>query len=507
MDDGLWSPEASASGSAVRDVDLPGYYGFEVIGRGGDSVVYRARQLGLDRFVAVKVLLIDESAAVARFRRELEITVRLGQAHPHIMTVLDTGTTRTGSPCFVMEYHPLGSLHDILRERGPLPPDEVTHAGAVIADALSYAHGQGVLHRDVKPQNVLVLPTSYVLADFGLARAVDAAHSVSLERFSYRHASPQVLDGETPTVADDLWSLGSTLFTLLDGRPPFAYNEPDEDSALAYLRRVRTMPARTLDRPDVPTDLRAVVTACLARQRSDRPAEAATIRDALDRLRTEPAPRFVEPPPVSGPVLPISVSALAHLPAGDRPAPRPRPDPDTTGLRPVAEEPPPAEEAPAAPTRWRKVVLAAVIALLAGAALGVLGYVLRAPAPAGPGPLAGAATGAPVPSFTDAVPTPTGPVQVDVGDPRLAPTITSLVDRGTGVTLVWTDPTEGKAYLVVVRVADGSSPEALRTFPPGSTRADLDGLDPAVSQYCFAVVAILVEGGGRGASEPRCITR
>jgi hypothetical protein len=426
-----------------------------------------------------------------------------------------------------MEYHPLGSLHDILRERGPLPPDEVAEAGAVIADALSYAHGQGFLHRDVKPQNVLVLPTSYVLADFGLARAVDAAHSVSLERFSYRHASPQVLDGETPTVADDLWSLGSTMFTLLDGRPPFAYDEPDEDSALAYLRRVRTLPARELDRPDVPAQLRDVVTACLARERSDRPVDAAAVRDALRSSPARPSaptpppappptPRPAPPPEVAGPVLTIAPSALAYVTDGaaDRPAPRharpapplPPPDAEATGLRP---EPPPTEagETPDPPNRWRKIVVAAVVALLAGALLGVLGYALRAPAPAGQGAGQGAATGRPVPSFTDIMPTPTGPVQVDIGNPSLAPTITSLVDNGTSVTMIWSDPTEGKAHMIVVRVVNGAPPEALRTFPPGSTRADLDGLDPSVAQYCFAVVAVLVEGGDRGASEPRCVTR
>ena len=100
---------------------------------------------------------------------------------------------------------------------------------------------------------------SYVLADFGLARRVDAGHSSSLERFSYRHAAPQVLDGELPTVADDVYSLGSTLFTLLDGRPPFASDDPDADTALAYLRRVRTEAPRHIRTSDAPPELLAII--------------------------------------------------------------------------------------------------------------------------------------------------------------------------------------------------------------------------------------------------------
>src|SRR5262249_37706765 len=148
---------------------------------------------------------------------------------------------------------------DRLRTQGPLPAAEVVAVGTVVADALAFAHGQGVLHRDVKPQNILVLPTSYVLADFGIARRLDAGHSGSMERFSYRHAAPQVLDGESPAVSDDVWSLGSTLFTLLDGRPPFAADDPQEDTALAYLRRVRTAVPRELNRDDLPAGLVEVI--------------------------------------------------------------------------------------------------------------------------------------------------------------------------------------------------------------------------------------------------------
>src|SRR5439155_18019311 len=97
-----------AAASPAGPVELPGYRDFAVVARGGGSVVYRARKDGLDRPVAVKVLLLGGEAAVVRFHREVDITVRLGRQHPHIVTVLDTGTTSAGQPCIVMEYYDLG---------------------------------------------------------------------------------------------------------------------------------------------------------------------------------------------------------------------------------------------------------------------------------------------------------------------------------------------------------------------------------------------------------------
>ena len=268
-------------------VVLPGYRDFVLIARSDASEVYRAHQAGVARPVAVKVLLLDDDEAIARFERELDITVSLGRQHPHIVTVIDTGTTNTGRPCIVMEFYDLGSLHDRLRARGPLPWSEVLEAGTVVADALSFAHRHGVLHRDVKPQNILLLPTSYVVADFGIARPIDAGHTSSVEWFSVRHASPQVIDGLAPTMADDIWSLGSTLFTLLDGRAPFAADNGEDDAALAYMRRVRTGQPRSLRRPDVPPGLASVIDRCLARERSDRFPTAAAVHEALRALAAE----------------------------------------------------------------------------------------------------------------------------------------------------------------------------------------------------------------------------
>ncbi|TQM84898.1 serine/threonine protein kinase [Saccharothrix saharensis] len=290
-----WAPPPQPGPSgAAGPVTLPGYSDFRLVAHGGEGTVYRATQVGLGRDVAVKVLDVTDQDTVSRFHRELEITVRLGRQHPHIVTVLDTGVI-AGRPCIVMEYYDLGSLHDRLRQRGPLPVHEVVAAGIAVADALAFAHGQGILHRDVKPQNILVLPTSYVLADFGIARGADAAHTASLGMVSYRHAAPQMVDGRPPAAADDLWSLGSTLFTLLDGQPPFASDNPGEDTMLSYLGRVREASPRSLLRRDVPVELVAIILRCLRKEREERFPDAAALRAALASVPASHARSTVDP--------------------------------------------------------------------------------------------------------------------------------------------------------------------------------------------------------------------
>lgn len=531
------SPPAAPPGSAGpagATESLTGYDHLVEVGRGGDSVVYRARDVAMDRDVAIKVLQTDDERAVARFRREIAITVRLGRQHPHIVNILATGTTASGHPAIVMDFYEAGSLHDRLRSHGPLPVEEVVTIGAVLADALAFAHAHGVLHRDVKPQNVLILPTSWVLADFGIARLVDSEHTSSVETFTYRHASPQILDGAPPTEADDVWSLGSTLYTLVDGRPPFAGDDPDDDSALAYLRRARTEPHRPLAGPGVQR-LAAVIDGCLAKDVTQRWASAAELRDAIAALRVtawQPGAasvgsaaaeqlHSVPQPPAGAPAPtpaadPVALSVLAHAPGRveDEPPTSTRP-PETTddpaavpASRDLRREPEPETRAPdrTPPERGRRrwiLVGLGVAALVVGLVLGVLGSVLRddEPEDTAAGPAAGDVA-EPIESLS-ASPVESGDPQVRRANPRLAFDIIDIETDGTSLTLEWNDPTEGEGRFALSEVVPDE--RFVYKFPPGQTEATVPYVIPQGQRTCFTMTVHLATND-IGYAKPRCIT-
>lgn len=291
---------------------LEGFSDWHQIGRGGDALVYRAVHDALGRDVAIKVLSVGDLESVSRFTREVQVMVALGRQHPNIAEVLQIGTSSFGRPCIVMEHYELGSLDKRLSQHGPLSAAEVIHIGTVIADALAFAHSQGVLHRDVKPQNILILPGSYVLADFGIARLIDTAPSAGSERFSYRHASPQVLNGDPPSESDDLFSLGATLFHLLDGKPPFTKTATEPDSALAYIERVATAEPRPLLRPDLPSGLAEVIARCLEKAPESRFATSIDLRNELAALHVDGAEKSPRP---SGPPRRSAGEKVARVPS------------------------------------------------------------------------------------------------------------------------------------------------------------------------------------------------
>jgi len=231
--------EATAESAA----EIPGYQVLEPVGQGGFSVVYRAHQLALDRIVAVKVLpaeSVDEKVR-RRFLREVRLTTRLS-GHPHVVTVLDAGTTRSGRPYIAMDYFELGSLQHRLDSRGALPAAEVASIGAKVAGALDAAHALGILHRDVKPQNILVSRFGEpALADFGVALLASSPGSTATsDALTPYHAAPEVLAGVEPTAAGDIYSLGSTLYQLLAGRP--AHRVGDSGIAPLLLRILHEPP-------------------------------------------------------------------------------------------------------------------------------------------------------------------------------------------------------------------------------------------------------------------------
>jgi serine/threonine-protein kinase PknK len=262
--------------------EVPGYRDLVRIGQGGSSVVYRAHQEGFDRAVAVKVLMWEYDEDVRRrFLREVKLTGRL-TGHPHVVTVLDAGTTRSGRPYLVTDLYERGSLRDRLSAGGALPAAEVAMIGAKIADALSAAHGLGILHRDVKPGNVLVSRFGEpALADFGVACLLDAkASSTVLEVFSPHHAAPEVVGRGMPSVASDIYALGSTLYQLLSGRPPFGQNQ---EAVVAVLWQIVHESPPPLDCPDLPR-LPDLIGQAMSKDPTERFPSAAAFAEALRAL-------------------------------------------------------------------------------------------------------------------------------------------------------------------------------------------------------------------------------
>jgi serine/threonine protein kinase len=294
-------------------LDLPGYRDATLIGTGSTSLVFRAVQTRLNRTVAIKVLLVDDDATVHRqYQRELETTVLLS-SQPHIVSIIDTGTTGNGSPYIVMEYCPGGSYAQILRQRGPLPVDEVVSLGAKIADALQAAHDVGVLHRDVKPSNILHTAFGPALADFGIARAPhQLLGTVSMDRMTPHHASPEALRRDPQSGSSDLYSLASTMWHLLAGRPPFADPQRPSPDLAELLHRVLTEPAPPVPRSDVPAWLQHELARALAKEPTHRHPSAHTFAEMLSYHAYQERDAAAEPARPPGPVLP---SALPPAPA------------------------------------------------------------------------------------------------------------------------------------------------------------------------------------------------
>ncbi len=270
----------------VGDSDAPeGYEDLGRIDQGGFATVYRARDTRFDRTVALKVLRSDtlNDRQLRRFHAECLATGRLS-SHPNIVTVYDAGTTLGHRPWLAMEYCSGGSLANRVATQGPLPVAEVISIGARLCSALQAAHEAGILHRDVKPQNVLL--TSYgepALADFGIASVViDGDTATETAAYTVVHAAPEILEGRVATPAADLYSLGSTLYTLLAGQAPFAKEARTGLAPLVTCIMGNNLPE--IARSDVPPELEQLLRRCMAAAPQDRPSSAAELGVMLTTL-------------------------------------------------------------------------------------------------------------------------------------------------------------------------------------------------------------------------------
>jgi eukaryotic-like serine/threonine-protein kinase len=243
----------------------------ELVGTGGMSSVYRAVDTLLERNVALKILhphYGDDAEYVERFRREARAVAQL--SHPNIVTVIDRGEDE-GQQYIVFEYVDGESLKQLVDRTGPLPTRRAIELALQVAEALAFAHNAGLVHRDVKPQNVLVTEDGEAkVTDFGIARSLDVEHGVTQTGTvlgTSNYLSPEQARGQTVTPATDVYSLGVVLYELLTGEVPF----PGETFVAVAMKHINEEPPSLLERrPDVPVRLVAAVERALAKDPAQR---------------------------------------------------------------------------------------------------------------------------------------------------------------------------------------------------------------------------------------------
>ncbi|PSL52747.1 serine/threonine protein kinase [Saccharothrix carnea] len=371
------------------------YTPLERLGSGAMGVVWRAHDELLHRDVAIKQLLLPGLAAdevdeaCRRAMREARIAARL--QHPNAVGVFDV-VVEDGKPCLVMEFVPSRSLSAVLAERGTLPPAEAARIGGHVASALAAAHRAGVVHRDIKPGNVLIGADGTVkITDFGISRAVGdvTVTRTGMLAGTLAYLAPELARGADPTPAADVFSLGATLYALVEGGPPFGAGDND----LGMLHRIA---GGWIVPPTRSGPLTALLTRLLANDPAARPTAEQASRE-LATLSTPTAsappntpppgtPRLTAPPPTTAsptnsqpntppPGIPRPTSAWPSTPPPGTPRPtkalRPAPlahPPTAVAPPPTAVAGPPTHGAPLATTRrWLVPVLAAGVVVAVAA--------------------------------------------------------------------------------------------------------------------------------------------
>ncbi|MEA3401733.1 MAG: Stk1 family PASTA domain-containing Ser/Thr kinase [Armatimonadota bacterium] len=327
-----------------------------LIGEGGVARVYRGTDTTLDRRVAIKVLrpeLSDREDVVARFRREAHAAAKLN--HPNIVQIYDTGVD-DGRYYIVMEYLPELNLKEIIKRYAPLPLDKVIEVAEACCQALAYAHRQGLVHRDVKPHNVLFTDDGRAkLSDFGIAAAAGETGLTDDGKVlgSAHYISPEQAQGARAGPLSDIYSLGVTLYEALTGRLPFG-GETAADIAAQHLRESPPSPREI--NPEIPPAAEYVIMKAMARDPQRRYRSAETMLTDVHKLE-----RGVDLDQTG--VLEASPEATVPLPRSAEPS-RPR--------RAAQEEPAAAPSRPAAAQRREEAASSAAGTAMAGVGVGLL---------------------------------------------------------------------------------------------------------------------------------------
>jgi serine/threonine protein kinase len=270
---------------------VPGLTDLTVLAHGGYATVYRATQVSAFREVAVKVenRTLESDKDQRRFVREARAAGRMS-SHPHVVDLYDVGVTEDGHPFMIMELCE-GTYADRMKD-APLTAAEAREVGSKIADALADAHHVGVMHRDVKPANILITRFGEpALADFGLAVLAETRESSITLELTPAYAAPEMFHHGRPAPASDVYALCATLYALMRGRP--ARWRDNYSPTIASL--VDMFAERVPDLPDVPPDLTSLLRRGMSNDPAQRPS-AAVLRDELSGVHRDPDPTMIMRP-------------------------------------------------------------------------------------------------------------------------------------------------------------------------------------------------------------------
>ncbi|MFR9805586.1 serine/threonine-protein kinase [Pseudonocardia sp. RS010] len=476
----------------------------ERIGVGAMGAVWRGTDELLNRTVAVKELIaagapVSGNAADAaeesrqRLLREGRIGARL--QHAHVISMFDV-VVHDERPWLVMEYLPSRSLAVVLGEKGPMEPREVAAIGRQVADGLAAAHAAGVVHRDIKPGNVLIAEDGRAkITDFGVSRAVDDVQLTRTGMIAGTPAflAPEVARGQEPTSASDVFALGATLYAAVEGEPPFGL----DDNAYALLHKVATGAVRP---PENAGPLTALLMRLLANEPMDRPT-AAQARDALTAISGGASPAgLTTTAPVSTQVLP------GPQPAAAKSGPRTLTDmPAPPVVVPPGSERPPAAGKPRGRRLLPFVVVAVVLLVVGiGVAIGAIRAADSGEQGGGAAPPAAAPTTTPTPTRTS-TPTTTPTTTTPSATPSTSSSAASDTDAVSFVqgyySLLPDDPDAAFAMLGSEARAASGGIDGFRRFYGGMSDVEIQNARSTGDGQVSATI-VFTRTDGSTSSEP-----